>query len=116
MKVFSQGIISTTALFIFLISFAVAANETEKLDLAGQIELIALEEIKATGIPSLQISIGFGKDIVYEGAFGLADIESEVKATVKSKYRTASIAKWFTAGAASCIEKSCMCMNHRSMV
>lgn len=100
MNIFSPSIISTGISFLLFISSAVAANETENLDLAWQIEMIAQEEMKTTGVPSLQISIGLGKDIVYESAFGLADIENEVKATIKSKYRTASIAKWFTASAA----------------
>ena len=93
-------IISATVFALLTLNPAHAANKKATFDLAQQIELVALGEIKTTGVPSVQVSVGSGGRIIYEGAFGLADIENEVKATPHSKYRTASIAKWFTATAA----------------
>ncbi len=37
--------------------------------------------------------------IIFEDAFGLADVENDVAATPETKYRSASISKWLTATA-----------------
>jgi len=87
-------------LFLFQTERSIAQNDNRLLDLRKKIELAAIEEIKRTNTPSLQISIGTDNQIIYQDAFGLSDIENQVVATPKTKYRTASIAKWFTAAAA----------------
>jgi serine beta-lactamase-like protein LACTB, mitochondrial len=69
-------------------------------DLRKKIEMAAAAEIESSKTPSLQISVGKGEQIIFEGAYGLADIENDVNASPASKYRTASVAKWFTATAA----------------
>lgn len=58
------------------------------------------EEIKSSGAPSLQVAIGHKSNLVYETAQGFADLENRVVAKTESKYRTASVAKWFTATSA----------------
>ena len=58
---------------------------------------MAMEELRQSGTPSLQIAIGFKDSILFENAYGLADIENNVKATIKTKYRTASVSKLWTA-------------------
>lgn len=58
------------------------------------------KELHESNTPSLQIAIGVGNKIVLEEAYGLSDIENSVNATSQTKYRTASVAKWFTATAA----------------
>lgn len=65
--------------------------------LKNKIDSIANDEIKQTGIPSIQIAIANNDSIIYSNAFGFADVENNVKADVYSKYRTASVSKWFTA-------------------
>ncbi len=60
------------------------------------IERLALKEIEATGIPSLQIAIGKEGDIVFEKAYGYSNVEEKTPATINTQYRTASISKWFT--------------------
>jgi len=76
-------------------SFALANVDTFEL-----IDTLAKKEIENSGTPSLQISIGYQGEILYEQAYGFSDLENNVLATSQSKYRTASIAKWFTATAA----------------
>lgn len=61
-----------------------------------QIDRLAAKEIKRTGIPSLQIAIGHKGDVIFEKAYGYANIEEKIPATHKTQYRTASISKWFT--------------------
>ena len=63
----------------------------QKLD-----DLIEAERA-ARGIPGLSVTIGAGGKILYEGAFGMADLEQGVKVTPKTRFRTASIAKPMTA-------------------
>ncbi len=80
--------------FTACLSFsALASND----NLAVAIASMAKTELESTGTPSLQIAIGHDGQTIYTGAFGYADLENQVKASNNSKYRTASIAKWFTA-------------------
>ena len=72
-----------------------ATLEFEKL-----IANAAMAELTETGVPSLQIAIGFNGQVVFEDAYGLADVEHGVAATPNTRYRTASISKWMTATAA----------------
>lgn len=60
------------------------------------IDRIALKEMRRTGIPSLQIAIGHKGEVVFERAYGYADIDNQTPATIETQYRTASISKWFT--------------------
>lgn len=80
--------------------YANAEGATTQNDLRKKIEMAAAAEIESSKTPSLQISVGKGDKIIFEGAYGLADIENNVIANSMSKYRTASVAKWFTATAA----------------
>ena len=68
--------------------------------LSAVIEDFAAQEMENSGTPSLQIAIGSKGRVVFEGAYGWADLENKVPATSKSRYRTASVSKWFTAIAA----------------
>ena len=76
-----------------------AEDAARQLTLQEQIAFAAADEIESSKTPSLQISVGKGDKIIFEGAYGKADIENNVDASIVSKYRTASIAKWFTATA-----------------
>lgn len=84
----------------FYIGVASAESTTTHNDLQKKIEMAAAAEITRSKTPSLQISVGKGEQVIFEGAYGLADIENDVDASSASKYRTASVAKWFTATAA----------------
>lgn len=84
----------------FYIGVANAESTTTHNDLQKKIEMAAAAEIARSKTPSLQISVGKGEQVIFEGAYGLADIENDVDASSASKYRTASVAKWFTATAA----------------
>lgn len=58
-----------------------------------QIHNLASEELKNTGIPSLQIAIGRDNSVIFEQAYGFADLENKVVATQNTKYRIASMSK-----------------------
>ena len=76
-------------------------KEPEKaLQLQTRITEAAIVELTQARVPSLQIAIGFNGQVVFEGAYGLADVENDVAATAHTRYRTASISKWMTATAA----------------
>ncbi len=88
-------------LMALLLSINVFAKEVGQLAyLHKEIAAAAELEMKNSGVPSLQIAIGLDNKIVYENAFGMSDIENQVQASTDTKYRTASVAKWFTATAA----------------
>lgn len=78
---------------IFLLAAAPAAGSTFQ----EEIGLTIRAELEQSGVPSLQVAIGRKGEVIYEGAFGLADLEQGVAASAETRYRSASISKWFTA-------------------
>ena len=55
------------------------------------------EQIKDALDPSVTVSIVKGDKVIYEGAFGYADVENGINATVNTRYSIASCTKAFTA-------------------
>lgn len=82
-------------LFVLLFSATSAAANALQDELGRVIQV----ELEQSGAPSLQVAIGYKGEILFEGAFGLADLEHNVAATVETRYRSASISKWLTAAA-----------------
>ena len=76
------------------------ASSANAQTLQEDIEAVLLAELKTSGVPSLQVAVGKHGKMLFEGAVGLADVENSVPATSESRYRSASISKWFTATAA----------------
>ena len=67
--------------FVFLMLSAPATGQTMQEEIAGAI----YAELEQSGAPSLQVTIGHKGKIIFEDAFGLADVENDVVAT--SVYR-----------------------------
>ena len=53
--------------------------------------------MKQRHLPSVAVALIDDQDIVWQGAFGLANVEKEIPATVDSIYKLWSVAKVFTA-------------------
>ncbi len=91
-------------LFCFLtcISLNVLAQKPgkNKINWQAAITKAANSELKNSRTPSLQIAVGYGDKIIFNKAYGKADIENNVSATPETRYRTASVSKWWTATAA----------------
>ena len=83
-------------LLVTLLFDAAAAAQASDTEISNAIR----SEIEETGAPSIQVAIAYRGSIVYEDAFGYADVENQVLASSETRYRTASISKWFTATAA----------------
>jgi CubicO group peptidase (beta-lactamase class C family) len=81
---------------VFLLVAAPATASTFQ----EEIELVIRAELEQSGVPSLQVAIGRKGEVIYAGAFGLADLEQYVAASTETRYRSASISKWLTATAA----------------
>jgi serine beta-lactamase-like protein LACTB len=54
-------------------------------------------EMKLAGSPSIQVAVSYDGATLIDQGFGMADIEHGIPATPTTRYRTASVAKWFTA-------------------
>lgn len=65
-------------------------------DWQARVDSLAEATLEATGLPSIQVAVGFQGAVVFAGAYGFADLEHEVPATPQTRYRTATISKWFT--------------------
>ncbi len=89
-----------TLLFLVTILWLNNSFALENGYIFKKIDSLAEEEIKNSGTPSLQIAIGYKDQILYENAYGFSDLENKVLAKLETKYRTASIAKWFSATSA----------------
>ena len=63
----------------------------------GDVEHQINSEINNKTIPSVVVAIAKDGKIVYENAFGLSDIENNVKATINTPYLLASVSKTVTA-------------------
>jgi CubicO group peptidase (beta-lactamase class C family) len=64
-----------------------------------EISEVASASLQTNQLPGLSLSVA-KHDRIWSVAFGKADLEQDVPATPQSMFRTASIAKWFTATAA----------------
>lgn len=96
----------TTLLFTLAALWINNSFALENKSIFESIDALAKKEIENSGTPSLQIAIGYKGEIIYEQAYGFSDLENNVLASPESKYRTASIAKWFTATAAMKLAES----------
>ena len=70
------------------------------IEMSRLVREAAEAELRQSGVPSLQIAVARDGQVIFEGAYGWADLERNVAATVHSKYRTASVSKWLTSTAA----------------
>ena len=86
-------------LFLTQIVCLIVAAPADGHTFQEEIEEAIQAELEQSGTPSLQIAIGHEGKTMFEGAFGFADLENDVAATSETKYRSASISKWFTATA-----------------
>ncbi|GLC24434.1 serine hydrolase domain-containing protein [Roseisolibacter agri] len=66
---------------------------------APQLDSLVRAAQQSIGAPGISVAVGVGGRIAYSGAFGSADVENAVPATAATVYRTASVAKPFTAAA-----------------
>jgi serine beta-lactamase-like protein LACTB len=64
-----------------------------------EISEIASAALKTNNLPGLSIAVSKDNRI-WSAGFGKADLEQDVPVTAQSMFRTASVAKWFTATAA----------------
>jgi len=91
--------IYSLVIFQFILPTTLYSQEKNIVDdsLKQKLSAIAVQELTSSGIPSIQLSVGMKGKLIVEGAFGQADVENNVPATVDTKYRTASVNKWMTA-------------------
>ena len=64
------------------------------------VEELLAGEMSRQQIPGLSIAVVVDRQLVWSNGYGLADVENNVPATVRTVYRSASIGKTFTAVAA----------------
>jgi D-alanyl-D-alanine carboxypeptidase len=85
-------------LLALLLAFAASA---EGLDAAARaaIDSAAAEVLARSGAPSISLSIVEGGKVVYEQAYGTADLEAKLPASPSHRYSIGSVSKQFTAAA-----------------
>ncbi len=95
-KFFLQTLLVTGSALIACTAAFNESNAKDNADWETKIDRLAAKEIKRQGIPSLQLAIGHEGKVIFEKAYGFANVEQETPATIETQYRTASISKWFT--------------------
>lgn len=88
------------AVLALLTVAGLAQAQSLSTDLIGKIEKAISEEQKKQGIPGLSVAVVVDGKKVWEGGFGLSDLENQVPAKATTTYRLASISKSLTAVAA----------------
>lgn len=86
-------------IFLFLL-LACASNARQAADLPGRVDAAVREFQAKTLAPAVTVAAAMDDKIVYSKAFGIADIENDVRATPETLIRTGSIAKPIAAAAA----------------
>lgn len=79
-------------------SSTLSAQVPKDPDMAAVDSLIVRTQ-RTTRAPGITVAVARDRRIVYSRSFGLSDVENDVRATAASEYRTASVAKPFTATA-----------------
>lgn len=79
-----------SCLFLFCCALAAAANSTSKVNALFQ-------EYDRPDVPGASVMIIRDGKVLYQRAYGLADLEKRIPATSKTNYRLASCTKQFTA-------------------
>src|SRR5436190_6196072 len=92
--------IRPAALILVLSLFAACSAAQPPADrLSSEVETVAVEEMKADGIPGAAIGIVSGGKILLAKGFGVASVETGVPATADTLFRLGSTTKMFTAAA-----------------
>ncbi|MEM0964058.1 MAG: serine hydrolase domain-containing protein [Bacteroidota bacterium] len=82
---------------VTLVALATTASFSHAQDAwPSQVDEIITGTLEFTGLPSIQVAIGHGGSVALSRAYGFADVENTVPATPATRYRTASVSKWFT--------------------
>jgi len=90
---------SFATLAAFLVAPLAVHAEGLSANQIREISEVAMAALKTNQLPGLSIAISKNGQ-VWSAGFGKADLEHDVPVTAQSMFRTASVAKWFTAAAA----------------
>lgn len=88
-----------TALIFGMIVSAAASLAASDADRFEPVRKAVLEKMKKEGLPSMAVAVARNGKIVWEEAWGLADIEKQIPATPQTMYSLASTTKPITATA-----------------
>jgi len=89
------------ALFTLLFASAAAsAQQPAAADVSSQLDKIVQAEMQKQHMVAVTVAVAKDSKVVYSKAFGMADIENDVRATPETLIRTGSIAKPISAVAA----------------
>ena len=87
------------ALIVGLLVLAVAEMLPSPADRYEPVRTLIQEKMKKEGLPSLAVAVAQGGKIIWEEAWGLANIEKQIPATPQTMYSLASTTKPITATA-----------------
>jgi CubicO group peptidase (beta-lactamase class C family) len=87
------------AIVEMLLAPSLALAQPAGLARTRRLDSLIMATRQRVGAPGLSVAIASDGRIRYSRSFGLADVENDVPATAGTEYRTASVAKPFTAAA-----------------
>ena len=85
----------TFVLLLLPFTLLVASGQALK-DKSSQIDAL-FQDYSRPGVPGASVMVIRGGKVLYQKAYGLADLEEKTPATTKTNYRLASVTKQFTA-------------------
>ena len=88
-----RSLLTGVTILLFLIGLGASCQADEFDNVRDRIR----QYIDKEGVPSISIAVVNGDKIVWEGGFGLADIENRLRATPRTAYMLGSVSKPITA-------------------
>ncbi|MGA8808726.1 MAG: serine hydrolase domain-containing protein [Thermoanaerobaculia bacterium] len=90
-----------TVISFVAIAFVSVVLHAQELpaDMRASVDKAAADILTKTGVPSASVAVVRDGKIVYEHAYGLANVETKLPATPQMRYSIGSISKQFTAAA-----------------
>ena len=96
MKRYGIGFLLASMLCVVLVGCGGEEPSSRDPEVSAQVAAL-FEEYSAAGSPGAAVTVIEDGKILFEGGFGLADIEAETPITPQSAFRLASVSKQFTA-------------------
>ena len=94
-----RGTIAALALFLFMTPACSQDDMTQRSALIAAVEAAASTALERHEVPGAAVAMVLGGELVWEGGFGIADIDARIPVTTDTVFEAASVAKPVTAWA-----------------
>jgi CubicO group peptidase (beta-lactamase class C family) len=107
--VFCSGIAVAAAITLVPVgaNHTVSGEQARTRDVTAAVDAVADRTLREERLPSLSVVVATGSRVLLSKAYGLADLENDVRAGEQTVYRIGSITKQFSAAAILRLAEQC---------